>query len=272
MSLLWVRSCNKCRPNTLYPGPLGRAMYDWNEAGRLGPSPASQRIWIQFAPKGLPMTVREGKKILRLLTQSSMPKINRFEIWLILNKLNAAASSFVSSQRDQVLEWAENPQSYIDRMRNVEPVSYPLILFDKTALPRGEQHARLPLPTQEEGLMIDIWAASLLHDGQPGLKGMVYGLMMDYGCCVHCRSVWGYLLGKAISPNVNWSAQAIVSHRFVYVVAKPGLYQAAIERMVLHDRSTYFVDPGAASVTITRISVNEAMAPNFGREDILHNC
>ena len=41
--------------------------------------------------------------------------------------------------------------------------------------------------------------------------------------------------------------------------------------MVPHDRSTYFVDPGAASVTITRISVNEAMAPNFGREDILHN-
>ena len=100
---------------------------------------------------------------------------------------------------------------------------------------------------------------------------MVYGLMMDYGCRVHHRSVWGYLLGKAISPNMNRSARAIVGCQFAYVVAQPGLYQAAIERMVPHDRSTYFMDPGAASVTITRISVNEAMAPNFGREDILHN-
>ena len=81
------------------------------------------------------MTVREGKKILHLLTQSLTPKIDRFKVWLILNELNAAASSFISSQWDCVLEWAENLQSYIDRMRDVEPVSYPLILFDKMALP-----------------------------------------------------------------------------------------------------------------------------------------
>jgi len=87
---------------------------------------------------------------------------------------------------------------------------------------------------------------------------------MDCGYRVHHRSVWGYLLAKVIAPFANRSARAIVTRQFAYVMALPGLYEEAIARLVTDDHSSHFLDPAVSSITITRISVAEALSPNFG--------
>ena len=56
--------------------------------------------------------------------------------------------------------------------------------------------------------MIDAWATVLIHRGQPGIESMVYGIMMDCGLRLHCRSVWGYLLAKVIAPFMERSVRA----------------------------------------------------------------
>jgi len=94
---------------------------------------------------------------------------------------------------------------------------------------------------------------------------------MDSRLRIHHRSVWGYLLAKVIAPFVNRSARVIVARQFACVVVQPRLYKEAMARLVTENHSSYFLNPTVPSVTITQISVAEALSPNFGQENILNN-
>jgi len=135
------------RTNSLYPGPLARSMYDWNEGGRRGPSPASKRSWIAVAPKGMPMTVGEGKKLIPFIRRNVAPSYTeQFEVWLVLTELYQLTLLFSSSQCDRVPAWAANDYHYMKWMRAPGDLTYSFTPFDRDALPRGEKYARIPFP------------------------------------------------------------------------------------------------------------------------------
>jgi len=119
--------------------------------------------------------------------------------------------------------------------------------------------------------MIDAWATVLVHCSQPSIESMVYGIMMDCGLHIHRCSVWGYLLAKVIAPFAERSVQMKVTCQFAYVAALPRVYEEAMARLITNDHSTHFLNLDVSSVTITWISVVEALSPNFGQECILTN-
>jgi len=60
------------------------------------------------------------------------------------------------------------------------------------------------------------------------------------------------------------SVQVKVAHQFAYVVALPGVYEEAIAQLITNNHSMHFLNPDVSSVTITQISMVDALSPNFG--------
>ena len=59
-------------------------------------------------------------------------------------------------------------------------------------------------------------------------------------------------------------------HHFAYVVAIPGLYDRVMARMAPGVPDTVFMDPATLTATFIRFSNAEVLAPNFGRDEVLH--
>ena len=82
--------------------------------------------------------------------------------------------------------------------------------------------------------------------------------------------MWSYLLGHAIALEVR-EGQASIMHHFAYVVAIPGLYDQVIAHMAPGVPDTVFMDPATSTATFMRFSNTEALALNFGRDEVLHH-
>jgi hypothetical protein len=62
-----------------------------------------------------------------------------------------------------------------------------------------------------------------------------------------------------------------MARQFAYLAAVPTAYITAVEEHERCNGPGYLLSPDIRTITITRISVEEALAPNFGRHDIVMN-
>ena len=65
-------------------------------------------------------------------------------------------------------------------------------------------------------------------------------------------------------------ARSIVTRQFAYLAAIPTAYIKAVAEHERHHGSGVLLSPSVNKIMITRISAEEAMSPNFGRENIIH--
>ena len=82
--------------------------------------------------------------------------------------------------------------------------------------------------------------------------------------------MWGYLLGRALSPDTR-EGRAIVMCHFAYVMAVPGLYDQAVNNWRATNPDQPLLSPASAMITIARFSTQEVLSPNFGRDKVLHH-
>jgi hypothetical protein len=260
--------------NAVYPGLVGRRVFEWESTGAQGTHPALSTRWHDLAPRGFPRTVNEGKKLVDLMKDPSLQDSERTELWMILSEFHRMSLAFVPEQRDHVMNWAANEWNYARRLIRPPQIRFMPVPADKDALnprnlSRQNQGAGISYPEPESGFDIDRWAQFVAHHGRPGERNQYYGILIDRAFRIHRRSMWGYLLGRSIAPDTR-EGRAIVMRHFAYVAAIPGLYEQAINRLVPDNHGGLFVSPSVATIEITKFSNEEALAPNFGRDDILH--
>ena len=92
---------------------------------------------------------------------------------------------------------------------------------------------------------------------------------MDRAFHVHCQSMWGYLLGHALSPDTR-EGRAIVMCHFAYVTAVPGLYDQAVNNWRATNPNQPLLSLASAMITIMRFSTQEVISLNFSRDEVLH--
>ena len=77
-------------------------------------------------------------------------------------------------------------------------------------------------------LDIDHWAQYLLHHGRIGSENPVVGIVMNYAYQVDRRSVFGYILGRALGPRQN-KPRSEFMRIYACLLAQPHFYHDAID-------------------------------------------
>ena len=98
--------------------------------------------------------------------------------------------------------------------------------------PPGTLNVRISTPEPSLGLVIDPWAQYILHRGRPGMLNEYYGIIFDRAFRVLRCSVWGYLLGRAITSSSTRlrDARTVVTCEFAYLAVVPTAYIAAVAK------------------------------------------
>ena len=121
-------------------------------------------------------------------------------------------------------------------MQVVRPVheDHPLWYTDRVPLPEGAlfyvaQHstAGSGVNTSESTLDLRQVLRQLPHHNRPGGRSPILGILFNYAFQVDLRSVFGYMLGRVLSPNYSNGWRVFVQH-FVSILAWPRYYDEAI--------------------------------------------
>jgi len=264
--------------NWVYPGALAHEYYMWDRNGRNGPNPTKARGWAFWALRGMPQTIQQCKELLKIVANSSTEQLERFEAWLILHHFMLVSQSFAPSQHDRAMTWAAEHLPRMHRPGRWQIFTY--VPMDPNAFgpinphtPVGTLNIRLATPDPSLGLVIDPWAQYILHCGCPGMLNEFYGIIFDQSFHVLRRSVWGYLLGRAIAPSSTRlrDARTVVTRKFAYLAAVPTAYIEAVAERERLNGPGYLLPTLVQQITITRIRVSQTLSPNFGQADIM-NC
>ena len=186
------------------------------------------------ATRGIPLDPAEVRRLRTVVGSAGYGKKGtsireRAEAYLLLRELYQVAQRVIPEYRDRAMEEIlapgvfnpnQPPQGAEEFMLN------PCITRDPqlTAEHRG-MSAQLPPPS--EALNIDAYGLHLLLHGRPGGVNPVAGIVIDYALRVHRRSVFGYVLTRALSPAGRESSPTF-RRILASVFALPRRYREAI--------------------------------------------
>jgi len=126
----------------------------------------------------------------------------------------------------------------------------------------------LEQPGYDQALDIDAWARWLLMHGRPGGENHPAGVVMNRAFWVDRRSVFGYLLGKALAPQ-DTKGRAYFLRLYAYIVACPQLYREVVStRETANSISQPFIENSGSSITITPLEVGRNQLQNLSSEDV----
>jgi len=127
----------------------------------------------------------------------------------------------------------------------------------------------LQAPPLSQSLEVDVYGLYILLHGQPGSATPISGMIMDHALRIHQRSVFGYGLGRLITPT-DRVIQPVFRRLFACLVALPGRYREAIEEYNRCNSTTPFSAQAGPSFHLQRPRIDANRAPNLGIQDVIN--
>jgi hypothetical protein len=221
------------------------------------------------------MNPQEVDDLAALVNDQSEAPIDWAEGYLLMRELQHISTLSVSGRRDQAMAFAlgDNytspalvapfPQGHF--IWNHKP-----IVPDSSSWSTSVSHRAgpgLPIPDAEQPFALAEWAQYILYHSCPGTPNQFIGVVFDYALQVHYQSVFGFQLGRALSPT-NPSAQASFMHQYVRVVAVPGRYAEHLAETMDQNTGGPLVHP-PDTITLTRLDLGEHRTTDINVKDVL---
>jgi hypothetical protein len=125
----------------------------------------------------------------------------------------------------------------------------------------------LPAPGNPHAFAIDAWARYIAYHGRPGHQSRYPGVIMDYGFQVYRPSIFGCLLGRALSPPDQFGRRTF-QRLFACLVAQPGLYADKITQWTADHPEHPFQPATGESITLTRMTMPPENVANMTTDDV----
>ncbi|KAF8870159.1 hypothetical protein BD779DRAFT_1479151 [Infundibulicybe gibba] len=136
----------------------------------------------------------------------------------------------------------------------------------------GRTKAGLSQPVDEQALNVDVWAQFILHHWRPGGDNPISGTAMNRAYHVNRRSIFGYLLARALAPRVPGGSRTVPKTHFVrqyaLLVARPQAYCEFITQWE-HETGEEFipVKTKPSNIVLKRIPAEQCSA-NTTQDDV----
>lgn len=236
------------------------------------------RPLLKCVPRGFPMNPRELMHLVMLITNKHEKKEVRAEAWELLTEFRRISSSFTPENRDRAMRMITD---YDIIPRNM-PIPYHRAdsIWDYPPVARvgspvtGNMANRtggigLPQPEHDKSLDIDAWARWLVMHGRPGGDNPYAGIVMNRAFWVDRRSVFGYLLGKVLSP-ADAKGRAAFMRQYACVVARPHFYHEAVSAWeTANSTAQPFIEATGSTITITPLRVDPGQLSNLSADDVV---
>jgi hypothetical protein len=197
------------------------------------------------SPKGLPRTAWEVKCLVQLLHDSYGPYYDRVLAYIFLREMHYIARGVIESIRDHAMEFIMTPGVY-------DPNYMPNFTTTADLLPRSLDPGKPPgVPNlgSDHALNIDEMARYIVLYGRPG-PNFHTGVVIDYAYRVNRRSVFGYGLIRALSPDTK----STTFRRYAAAaLALPRRYREVIEDYNTLHPSAPFAPQTGPTYEITRL-------------------
>jgi len=195
--------------NTVYPGRHARAAYEMErQPGRLYAWPKSSKIRTR-APRGFPMSPKEVDDLITVVNNLNHPAEDRVHTYSLLSELQYITNRIVPSGWDRTM-------SYLVQEEIVSQISRPvpddhwawrsdLVPAPEEALHYVPDHLTAGSGVNTSDATLDLrqvlW--QLPHHNRPGGRNPILGVIFNYTFQVELHSVFGYMLGRVLSPNYS---------------------------------------------------------------------
>jgi len=223
--------------NCVYAGKTAATAADYEGRYNTPYGPTTTRRLYSILPRGLPMNPHEVKRGIRLVNDRSELSLDRVDAYRLLEEFHRIASRFIPALRDRAMHGILEDDGYVKQVSRPFPGDRGLwedfpIRRNEDAFETNRRNktagAGLAPPDSSRMLDIDHWAQYLLHHGRIGSENPVVGIVMNYAYQVDRRSVFGYILGRALGPRQN-KPRSEFMRIYACLLAQPHFYHDAID-------------------------------------------
>ncbi|KAF8867467.1 hypothetical protein BD779DRAFT_1483325 [Infundibulicybe gibba] len=191
------------------------------------------------APRGFPMNPQQVLDVYKLIRESRASPKEKVEAFRLLREFRHITYAFLPNQRDQAMKLVLEEQPFEEVRHMITHRKYRdwyVVLFmpfgSDNAYKKdnnGQTKAGLSQPVDEQALNVDVWAQFILHHWRPGGDNLISGTAMNRAYHVNRRSIFGYLLARALAPQVPGGSGTVPKTHFVrqyaLLVARPQAYR-----------------------------------------------
>lgn len=213
-------------------------------------------------PYGMPMTGTEVNRLISLIYDHRVRPAQRGEAFMLLREFREVASRVIPEYRDRAM------QQVLDRT-SFDPNSPPKIDLTHTQMYRvprfGVETSRMRMPDATNVLHVDVMGLYILLHGRPG-RNFFSGVVIDHAFRVNRRSVFGYGLGRLITPG---GREPHFRRLFACLLALPRMYREAVVEYNRHHPGTPFIEQPGPTYNIRRPLLNPGVAANTTMQDVI---
>ncbi|KAF8892716.1 hypothetical protein BD779DRAFT_1670383 [Infundibulicybe gibba] len=230
------------------------------------------------------MNPQQVLDVYKLIRESRASPKEKVEAFRLLQELRRIAYAFLPNQRDQAMKLVLEEQPFEEVRHMIMHRKYRdwyAVLFmpfgSDDAYKKdnnGQTKAGLSQPIDEQALNVDVWAQFILHHWRPGGDNPISGTAMNRAYHVNRRSIFGYLLARALAPRVPGGSGTVPKTHFVrqytLLVARPQAYREFIMQWE-HETGEEFipVKTKPSNIVLKRIPVEQCSA-NTTQDDVAH--
>jgi hypothetical protein len=262
--------------NTIYSGVTAVMAAEAEEEGRDFVTPSNRRLYTVVC-RGFPMNPREVRQLYKLCMDRRAHTMDCVEGFHLLNEFQKVTG------RHHPALWDLSMKTVMDT--SIIPKDIPIPYnsrhdaWNHPPIPRTingvfeGRHDKPPgvgllAPGNAQAFNIDAWARYITYHGRPGHQSCYPGVVMDYGLWVYRPSLFGCLLGRALSPPDQFRRHTF-QRLFACLVAQPGLYAERVEQWNTDHPDNPFRPATGGHVTITRLSMDSDHVANMTIDNVM---
>jgi hypothetical protein len=235
------------RTNSVFAGQSARDAMEYENRNDSAYSPfthSHNNQVYQRSPRGLPLTPDQVKKLVTVYKGAFKPR-ERSEAYQLLRELYNIAQRVTPDNHDAAMNYLVQPKVF-----DPELPSYLNIRLSR-CMPRNTPPTATPAPQAGEVMNLEALGLHLLLYNRPGSANPASGVAMDYAFRVGRRSLFGYALGRLISPSGK-NISHIFRRNFALLLARPRRYREAIVEYNRAHPQAHFVPQMGPTFTIYR--------------------
>jgi hypothetical protein len=262
--------------NTVYASQtaVDAAHYEM-ETGKPYQSQDDRRLYAVVS-RGFPMNPREVRKLAQLVMDTHRSDADRIEGFRLHAELRRISRLSAPERRDRAMTEILDDRNLPPRFGAPFPPEHPR--WDHKPIPRRPSTwsgAGLRTPDPSAAFDLELWAKYIQYHGRPGSSNPFVGLAFNYALHVNYRSVFGYLLCRALAP-ASTIARSVFSRHFACIVAVPRRYRDLVQEWSrTSGQQPDFPNPGL-TVTLTRMDWTNhdahAMTVDDVANTLISNC
>ena len=249
--------------NNVYAGQTAYQAAEIEEHKRRSCGPPADHAIYHRTTYGMPMTGMEVNRLIAVAYDNRVQPRQRGEAFMLLREFHAIASRVIPEYRDtamqQILEGKFDP-------RKPPQIDMKYLQMYRLSRYTGEPGSSgMKMPDFANVLNVDTMGLYILLHGRPG-RNFFSGVVIDHAFRVNRRSVFGYGLGRLMTPG---GREPHFRRLFACLLALPRRYREAIIEYNRRHPEDPFTEQHGPTYSLRRPRIITGAAANTTMQDVI---